>query len=649
LSSHELVRYISTKTTVKMGSDAEKVLGYRVEARNGEPRSKTIIQKFINDETTNLKTVEKCLEDYPKKLKNLEEKRSDMRKAQKDMSRSDIANSSFKIARKITPEISNLEYQMKKLPKKRLAHYENLAKLRAELVGHLKRKAEEDAAGGGVAPPPIKKARTTTAVQPISVRRPTRNVNIRRETVWVPVAVVANVSTARTIAAPSSTPSSRSSASASNKRKAEDDDEPSAPARPRKVSKKATRVQALRAEFSPSPPPEESETGEDGPDDLDLGVSHISKKKRLNFNGLVNHHDSCFSGVVIQLLDAALEDKNLDELLGEHDDGLDTFDMSEKECRQFDKTIYHDAGPDRKLKSKQKNLRAAIKAAAKAGETEKVSTAKHLRSLLHDLREEYHGTADRNVSPYLFQSVMAFGHAEDADRANNDLSTRQEMSGDVQHDSFEYYQSVLNNLREDPHIADSNGLQGLFEVETKTQDVCENNVCDHESAHRTASNNYHNVNVPHGKGDQSADFRHMVTSSMKSRRDDACPKCGEQTLITKTTFTKLPDNLVMKINRTAFNERARRATKVATPVDLDISKPVELGEEKFEIAAVVRHDGDSITCGHYTIFRKLDGKWFLLNDKECTSKAENEVRDHRRNGKCAMLLLKKLKAEEAAK
>ena len=374
--------------------------------------------------------------------------------------------------------------------------------------------------------------------------------------------------------------------------------------------------------------------------------SGSSNKKRRSLNGLINHQNSCFSAVVLQLLDAALEDQDLDSLLDELDDSLETFGLDVQKCKLFDKTIHiGDLEPKlvEKQKAVRKAVRKAIKASAKAGETEKISAAKHLRKLLGDLQTEYQGEAAKKVSPYIFQSVFAFGGAEDAALASNDLSDRQQMSGDAQEDSFDYYQRVLNTVAEDPHVADANALKSLFEVETETRDVCMRLGCGYKSEPRKATSNYHDISVPEKKRGEHCSLESLLADSKMSRRQDKCPKRAKSVLTAKIDFTKVGENFVVKLNRASYDKKTFEAVKIDTLIDMDT--PIyEILDDKYQLSAVINHSGLSADFGHYSIFRKLGDSWYLLNDGDCSKKTAARVKDSPRDGQSAMLLFKKVKA-----
>lgn len=60
----------------------------------------------------------------------------------------------------------------------------------------------------------------------------------------------------------------------------------------------------------------------------------VNKRKALK--GLINHKVACFSNVVLQLIDAAIEANVLDALLGTVDGDLKHFGIDESNCMQFD-------------------------------------------------------------------------------------------------------------------------------------------------------------------------------------------------------------------------------------------------------------------------------------------------------------------------
>ena len=109
-----------------------------------------------------------------------------------------------------------------------------------------------------------------------------------------------------------------------------------------------------------------------------------------------------------------------------------------------------------------------------------------------------------------------------------------------------------------------------------------------------------------------------------------------------STFAKLGENLVMRVDRTGY-DLSRGASRIMTKVELDMDNIKPLDDVEYELSAVVYHDGLSTDYGHYTVFRKHDGDWHILNDKQCSKTKKEDVGDLRKYGQSTMLLWKKAK------
>jgi ubiquitin C-terminal hydrolase len=287
----------------------------------------------------------------------------------------------------------------------------------------------------------------------------------------------------------------------------------------------------------------------------------------------------------------------------------------------------------------------SIKAAKVAGETEKVSAVKHLRELLAKMHAEYNTQTGKTINPKMFQLAVAYGAAEDA--------IRNAMDGTVQQDAFEYYQLLLNILLEDSSLANEEAFRAQFEIETETHDKC--TACNHKSEPRIATNNYHGIDIPlKSKLDEWDTTSDLFAKSLYSPKEGECDKCKKTELQSQTSFTRLPENIFVKLNRTRFGKN--EATKVETSVpyaetifpQIKSNKP-----ERYELFAVVMHEGATIEKGHYTIYRQQNGHWFWLDDGQCEQVAWSEVKDlakfagdtptskQRSAGHSAMMLYKK--------
>src|SRR6202012_2313393 len=103
--------------------------------------------------------------------------------------------------------------------------------------------------------------------------------------------------------------------------------------------------------------------------------------------------------------------------------------LTKNNTRTLDKDQHH-GSKSAKLRIMEKTVKTAIKKAANAGETERVSVARHLRVLLEQLNGEYDGAGQKFVAPYLFQSVLAWGEKDEVGKAKGKPSDRERMSGD---------------------------------------------------------------------------------------------------------------------------------------------------------------------------------------------------------------------------
>ena len=220
---------------------------------------------------------------------------------------------------------------------------------------------------------------------------------------------------------------------------------------------------------------------------------------------------------------------------------------------------------------------------------------------------------------------------------------------------------LLNALLEDPLVANKDALSAQFDVSTEIRDACKS--CEYQSEPRAATNNNHGVDVPiiaesDSKSDSGNDsgndsekdsqsksvlMSKLFKASLLSDREGACPECSRHELQSRTCFTRLPENLIVKLNRTKFDNG--RPSKILTEVDIErvvIPASEQIPDKtRYEPLAVVMHDGRNVHTGHYTIYRKQHGTWFLLNDAK--SQRAHQMADSSRPGgqKSAMVLFKR--------
>ena len=328
---------------------------------------------------------------------------------------------------------------------------------------------------------------------------------------------------------------------------------------------------------------------------------------------------------------------------------------------------------------RSRDLRDAIQRAASAGEKEKVSAVLHLRELLERLRAPPTGDKDDYASPKMFQQIFAYG-------ATDGSTSREIMNGEEQQDCFLYFLALFNALVEDKFVADAAALKEQFEVETATQYTCLS--CGHETVPVTTADWYHNINVlPLGEDTSGRTcFEDLLGESKESTldQDAKCTKCQAAKLHSTTKFTKHPECLVVRVNRAGVSEgseekskagaskdlrptssarvskdnrsRARFAVsgdaekkstvnpKILTEVAIDRVVYLERmkNEDRYALSAVIMHSGDTLEQGHYTIYRKWNNQWFLINNRVATPKETSQLKDAtKKEGHSAMMLFKK--------
>jgi hypothetical protein len=389
-----------------------------------------------------------------------------------------------------------------------------------------------------------------------------------------------------------------------------------------------------------------NEQGED--EDNNVQTARIETKleeiQPRQISGLLNNSQQCFSNSVIQLYDAAFDGHELDTVLGEVEN---TEPFDEPELTNDDSFDEPKKGKARKGAKKPESTMGKLKATIhdriqrvrKSGKLQALSPRKHLRALLHRVRQVKGKGQSELVTPFVFQQILAYG--------NHDAK-REHLDGQEQEDCYEYFNAMLagikDNFATDPTDEESEKkpaiIDSLFEFKSETASLCSNESCDHKGAIERAVDNAYTIHAPKFP----ASLEDLLEEANVSELDMSCPKCGEQTLERVTEFTEMADNFVVHINRVGANGE----TKIKTEVELPLHE-IELGGKKFMLNAVIRHRGKLVTEGHYTILRKRThhwetpsskSLWYEINDDQIFDFDSRKVKDHGRNGQSAMLLFK---------
>jgi hypothetical protein len=185
-------------------------------------------------------------------------------------------------------------------------------------------------------------------------------------------------------------------------------------------------------------------------------VDTRSKEKQpRQISGLMNNSNQCFSNSVIQLVDAALDGHDLDTVLGPVESVAPFTSPELSDDDSFDEPKRRGANKTaKKLESKMSKARSkfhdCIKKVRKSGKLRDLSPRKHLRALLHRLRQYKTKEQPEKVNGFLFQQILAYGEAG---------ADREKFDGRRQQDCYEYFDVLLKGIKnsspEDPEDEES--------------------------------------------------------------------------------------------------------------------------------------------------------------------------------------------------
>lgn len=368
-----------------------------------------------------------------------------------------------------------------------------------------------------------------------------------------------------------------------------------------------------------------------------MSATRLTEKQDRHISGLVNNSNQCFANAAIQFFDAALDGHNVDLVLGELQSIQPFTDpmLTPEDDFRVSKTT---KGKKResKMTKVRKGILNRIRDLRNSKKMKALSPRKHMRALLHRMRQFKRKGDSDYVTPYVFQQVLAYG----------DLSAgRKHLDGREQEDSYEYFQTLLDGVKDSPadDASDEESddksaiIDSLFTFKSETRTVCK--ACDHKGEAKSEVNNAHVLHVQKTK----SSFTDLLTESAVSELEGLkCPNCEEYTLQRRLEFTEVADNFLLSINRTGIND-----TKITTPVELPL-QPIELCGKKYVLNAVVQHKGRSAKNGHYTALRRrspewkteAESLWFRFDDEQISAVELEKVKDNQGYGQSSMLLFK---------
>ncbi|GAB7325771.1 hypothetical protein MBLNU13_g09862t1 [Cladosporium sp. NU13] len=385
--------------------------------------------------------------------------------------------------------------------------------------------------------------------------------------------------------------------------------------------------------------------------------TRLTERPVRHISGLLNNSNQCFSNSVIQFIDAALDGHDVDTVLGPVESVAPFTQPPLQKSDSFSapKTRGAKKGA-KKPESKMSKARAFIhdriekvRKSDKLKELRTLSPRLHLRVLLHRMRQYKSKAQPEKVTGYLFQQILAYGD-EDA--------SRQHLDGRDQQDCYEYFDALLNGIKynsgEDPTDEESAEkpaiIDSLFDFKSETASLCSNESCKHKGAVKEETNSAYTITAP----EEKATLMDLLEESNVSPLDPVdmpCPKCGGP-LQRVTEFTEMADNFVLHVNRVANHETGE---KIKTAIELPF-QPIELCGKEYVLNAIIRHRGNTVQAGHYSIFRKRSrdwnteargtSTWYYIDDEDVSTINARDIKDHGRNGQSAMLLFKTVESME---
>lgn len=362
-------------------------------------------------------------------------------------------------------------------------------------------------------------------------------------------------------------------------------------------------------------------------------------KERLprQISGLLNNSNQCFSNSVIQFVDAALDGHEVDTVLGPVES---TAPFTSPDLTKDDGFWESKRGAKSKLSKLRSSIHGTIKKVQKSKKLRALSPRKHLRALIHRLRQYKDKAQSEKVTGFVFQQILAHGEAG---------GYREHLDGGSQEDCYEYFVALLDGIKS--NSGDESGdeeseqkqaiIDGFFEFKSETASLCSNESCDHKAAVQKETNSAHTISAP----EKQAALTDLLEETNVSQLDSPCPKCGGA-VQRVTEFTELADNFVLHINRVDPKDRRKKRN---TAIELPF-QPIDIGGRQFVLNAIIRHKGPSVDAGHYTIDRKRsrdwatdihgNSSWYRIDDEKISTIEAKTIKDSGRKGQCSMLLFK---------
>jgi len=198
--------------------------------------------------------------------------------------------------------------------------------------------------------------------------------------------------------------------------------------------------------------------------------------------------------------------------------------------------------------------------------------------------------------------------------------TDYEFANNIQHDSLEFLESLLDTLNTDSTLY-SLTPEKISSFRIHFADLEDSDVCDYQSLEprRTWSmalplDSHHEVN---SLIDLLRNFLSTTISEPKT-----CQGCGSKhTFRQRTIIRNLPSTLIIHLGRFK-NSGEKMSTYVQIPNHLEI--PSEDQPQNYTLSAVIQHFGTSHK-GHYMTACSNKNEWTIFDDSRVQKVTENDV------------------------
>ncbi|XP_063972085.1 uncharacterized protein LOC135159919 [Diachasmimorpha longicaudata] len=173
-----------------------------------------------------------------------------------------------------------------------------------------------------------------------------------------------------------------------------------------------------------------------------------------------------------------------------------------------------------------------------------------------------------------------------------------------------------------------NPIDEFFLLPMMERYVCEN--C-HKHRQRKVDNMMLYVDLPENTTNP-IELADAIGKSLEPEdRTLTCSKCKCEKHKLFTTFRRLPNVLIVQINRYAMSDGyvAKMNSIVHIPENLEITSDEIKNEDhhgqKFIPVCIIAHVGSAMDCGHYTSYVKHGEQWFHYNDMSVTPMSTSEA------------------------